>query len=76
MVFEVSLFSDTCGGRNCNQNVAAMFLYEVRWTTLQVIMYNFLECDSMHSAFEREKRHADVFTGLDAKTLQSFHLSP
>ena len=62
----------SCGGRNCNQNVAAMFLHAVQQTPLQVSTHNFLksghshmECDFMHSAIEREKRHADAFTLLD-----------
>ena len=44
MVFEMSSFSDTCGNRNCNQNVAAMFLDAVQRKPLQEIMHNFLEC--------------------------------
>ena len=71
-VHEVSLFSDTCGGQNRNQNVAAMFLYAVRNTQLRVITHNFLEsghshmeCDSMHSAIEREKKNINVFTMHD-----------
>ena len=67
-----ALFSYTCDGRNCNKNVTAMFLCAIQRTPHQVIMHNFLEsghscmvCDSMHSAAEHEKRHADVFTMLD-----------
>ena len=71
-VTEVSLFSDTCGGQNRNQNIAAMFLYVVNNTHLQIITHNFLEsghshmeCDSMHSAIETEKKHVHVFSMHD-----------
>jgi len=66
---EVSLYSDTCGGQNRNQNVAALFLYAVQKLDIDVITHNFLEsghsmmeCDSMHSAIEKEKRYRDVYT--------------
>lgn len=71
-VTEVSLFSDTCGGQNRNQNVAAMFLYAVQNTSLQIITHNFLEsghshmeCDSMHAAIEHEKKSTCVYTMID-----------
>ena len=71
-VEEVSLFSDTCGGQNRNQNVAAMFLYAVQKLPIQMITHNFLEsghshmeCDSMHSAIETETKYKDVYTMLD-----------
>ena len=38
----------TCGGRTCNQNVAAMFLCVVQRTPLLVIMPNFLESGHSH----------------------------
>ncbi|ESO91835.1 hypothetical protein LOTGIDRAFT_163196 [Lottia gigantea] len=69
---EVSLFSDTCGGQNRNQNVAAMFVHAVQSTPLEVISHNclesghsYMECDSMHSAIESKKRNLDLFTMLD-----------
>ena len=72
-VTEVTLYSDTCGGQNRNQNIAAMFMYaDQHSTTLKCITHNFLEsghshmeCDSMHAAIEHEKRYVDVFTMLD-----------
>ena len=48
MVFEVSLFSDTCGGRNCNQNVAAMFLYAVQRTPFKGNAQLFTEWSLSH----------------------------
>lgn len=71
-VKSVSLFSDTCSGQNRNKNVAAMFLYVVQNTHVETICHNFLEsghsyleCDSMHSAIEREKRFTPVSSMLD-----------
>lgn len=69
MVGEVSLFSDTCGGQNRNQNVAAILLYAVNSIDhINVIEQKFLEsghtymeCDSMHSAIEFAKKHTAVF---------------
>lgn len=67
-ITELSLFSDTCGGQNRNQNVAAILLYAVRSTHLQVIEQKFLEsghtymeCDSMHSSIEQSKKYRSVF---------------
>lgn len=67
-ITELSLFSDTCGGQNRNQNVAAILLYAVRSTHLQVIEQKFLEsghtymeCDSMHSSIEHSKKYRSVF---------------
>lgn len=58
-VTELSLFSDTCGGQNRNQQVAAALLYAVKNTHMKIIEHKFLEschshmeCDSMHSAIE------------------------
>ena len=54
---EVSRFSDTCGGQNRNQNVAALLLHSVQTLTVEVIYQNLLEsghtmmeCDSMQAA--------------------------
>lgn len=67
-VTEVSLFSDTCGGQNRNQNVAAMLMYMVQNTQLNIIEQKFLEpghsmmeCDSMHSTIEAQKKHIPVY---------------
>ena len=72
-VTEISLYSDTCGGQNRNQNIATMFMYAIEHSaTLKCITHNFLEsghshmeCDSMHAAIEHEKKFVDVFTMLD-----------
>lgn len=55
----VKCFSDTCGGQNKNQYVAAMFIYAVQ--VLPIIDQKFLisghsqmECDSMHARIETE----------------------
>ncbi len=72
-VTECSIFSDTCGGQNQNQNVASMLLSAVHLIDhLQVIDQKFLEsghtymeCDSMHSAIERRLRHEKVMVPKD-----------
>ncbi len=62
------LFSDSCGGQNRNQFVAAAMLWAAQKSDLQEISLNFLEsghtqmeCDAMHAAIEHEKRHKSVF---------------
>ena len=42
-VKEVSFYSDTCGGQNRNQNVAALLMYAVQKTQVETITHNFLE---------------------------------
>ena len=42
-VKEVSFYSDTCGGQNRNQNVAALLMYVVQKTQVETITHNFLE---------------------------------
>lgn len=71
-VTEISLFSDTCGGQNRNQYVAALFLFVVQNFHLDVIQHNFLEkghsymeVDSMHSAIERAKKNVAIYTMND-----------
>ena len=68
-VKEVSLYSDTVGGQNRNQNVAAQFMYAIQTIKIEVITHNFLEnrhskmkCDSMHSSIEQEKKWVDVYS--------------
>ncbi|KAI4455584.1 dna-directed rna polymerases i ii and iii subunit rpabc2 [Holotrichia oblita] len=68
-VKEISLFSDTCSGQNRNQYIAALFLYIVQYTHLEVVHHNFMEkghsymeVDSMHSAIETAKKHVSIFT--------------
>nr|CAI5857563.1 unnamed protein product [Callosobruchus analis] len=70
-ITEVSFFSDTCGGQNRNQNVLALLYYFVHYedTPITVIEQKFLEsghsmmeCDSMHSAIEHQKKYLAVYT--------------
>lgn len=79
-VTEVSLWSDTCAGQNRNQYVAALLLYTVQVTHLEVIEHKFLEsghtymeADSMHSAIERAKKFVPVYTMQD--WLNIFHIA-
>jgi len=63
------MFSDTCGGQNRNQNIAAVLFYAVQ--SIDPINrveqkfleqgHTYMECDSMHS-----------FTKLAKKTLMSY----
>lgn len=63
-VTDVSLFCDTCGGQNRNQQVAAVLMYAVKHLShLNRLELKFLEsghshmeCDSMHSAIESAKK--------------------
>ena len=67
-VTEITLFSDTCGGQNRNQYVAAGLLYSLRNTPkLQYINQKFLErghsemeVDSIHSTIETEKENESI----------------
>ena len=75
-ISEVILYSDTCGGQNRNQNVAALLLYTVQTTHINVLHQKFLESghsemevDSMHSAIERAKKYVPVYTALDWHTI-------
>jgi len=76
-VQEISMFSDTCGGQNRNQNVAAVLLYAVHSIDhISVIEQKFLEkghtymeCDSMHSAIECAQRNSSVFCLSAWKTI-------
>lgn len=72
-VTEVSLFSDTCGGQNRNQFVAAILLWVIQNSNhLKIIEHKFLEsghsymeADSMHSAIESAKKNVDLFCMTD-----------
>lgn len=64
----VRLFSDTCGGQNKNQFVAAMFIYAVQVLPIEVIDQKFLvsghsqmECDSMHARIEIAAKNVPVY---------------
>ena len=66
-----SLFSDSCGGQNRNQNVIMMFLDAIMNLRLDEITINYLEpghtymeADSMHSAIEKEKNGYIQDSGL------------
>lgn len=58
-VKELSVFSDTCGGQNRNQYVAALFLFAVQNTHLNVIQHNFLE--------KGQHKVKTIFMGLQAE---------
>ena len=68
-VKEVTYYSDTCGGQNRNQFLAASLLYSLeKHTQLLKINQKFLqsghsqmECDSIHSTIETAKRKTSVF---------------
>lgn len=69
---EISLYSDTCGGQNRNQYIAALFMYVVQNTHLESIEHKFmesghsyLEADSMHSAIEVAKENVSVYSVND-----------
>lgn len=64
----VKCFSDTCGGQNKNQYVAAMFIYAVQVLPIEVIDQKFLisghsqmECDSMHARIETASKNTPVY---------------
>lgn len=57
------MYSDTCGGQNRNQFVAAALLYSVKNLPIDFIEQKFLESghtymevDSMHACIERAKK--------------------
>lgn len=71
-VKHITIFSDTCGGQNRNQNIVALLLYLVQKTSIDVIEHKFLESghsymevDSMHSAIEKEKKYQPVYVVND-----------
>ncbi len=67
-VEELILYSDSCGGQNRNQYVAAAMLWAVEKMAIKSIKLCFLEpghtqmeCDSMHASIEHEKKHKHVY---------------
>lgn len=71
-VTEVTLYSDTCGSQNRNQNIWALMLFIVQKTHIIKIKFKFMESshsmmevDSIHSAIEKSKKHVLVFTVQD-----------
>jgi len=75
-VTEVTLYSDTCGGQNRNQNILALMLFIVQKTHIKKIEHKFMESghsmmevDSMHSAIEKSKKHVPIFTVQDWVTV-------
>lgn len=68
-VKEVSLFSDTCGGQNRNQYMAALFLYIVQTYSVNIVEHKFLESghtkmevDSMHAAIEYAQQNISIYS--------------
>ncbi|KAF0747810.1 Uncharacterized protein FWK35_00027098 [Aphis craccivora] len=75
-ITEISLYSDTCSGQNRNQFVAALFLYIVTHSRIEIITHNFMESghsymevDSMHSTIESAKKNVPVYTMRDWLTI-------
>lgn len=71
-VIHVSLFSDTCGGQNRNQHMAALFLYVADKLQFEIIEHKFMEkghshmeVDSMHSAIEYAQKNVPVYIMRD-----------
>lgn len=68
-VNEVCLYSDTCGGQNRNQYVAALLLFAVQNIPhIAKIEHKFLESghsymevDSMHSSIESAKKNSEIY---------------
>ncbi|KAJ8049014.1 hypothetical protein HOLleu_01555 [Holothuria leucospilota] len=69
-VAHFSSFSDTCGGQNRNQFIAAAMLYAVqKLPNLQTIHlkymesgHSYLEVDSMHATIEKARKHQNIYT--------------
>lgn len=78
-VQEVTYYSDTCGGQNRNQFVAASLLYSVNKSeSLQKINHKFferghsqMESDSIHSAIELAKQNTEVYVPANWNTVVS-----
>lgn len=75
-VKEISVFSDTCGGQNRNQHVAALFLHIIENFDFNLIEHKFmekghskLEADSMHSAIEYAQKNVSIFSMRDWLTV-------
>ncbi|KAL4717135.1 hypothetical protein ACJJTC_017022 [Scirpophaga incertulas] len=69
-ITEISLFSDTCGGQNRNQFIAALLLWAVQKIGhLKVIEHSIwhshMEADSMHSSIETAKKNAAIYSMMD-----------
>lgn len=72
-ITHVTLFSDTTGGQNRNQNLAALFTYAVQnLKNVEIIEQKFLEpghtymeVDSMHSCIESAKKFVPVYCMQD-----------
>ncbi|XP_077295738.1 uncharacterized protein LOC143917974 [Arctopsyche grandis] len=71
-VTEVSMFSDSCGGQNRNQHLAALMMYVVQVTNIKILEHKFLESghndmeiDSMHNSIEKVKKYVSVYTMHD-----------
>ncbi len=67
-VTDVRLWSDSCGGQNRNQFIAAMYLFAVQKLPIKTISANLLEtghtqmeCDTMHACIEHEVKGKKMF---------------
>jgi hypothetical protein len=76
---EITYFSDTCGGQNRNQFVAASMLYSLtKNPSLKRLNHKFLEpghsqmeCDSVHATIETAKRKTVVYVPSQWHTVVS-----
>jgi len=76
-VEQISMFSDTCGGQNRNQNIMAMLFYAVHsidhLTTIEQKFlekgHSYMECDSMHSAIDYARKNTSVFSVSSWKSI-------
>jgi hypothetical protein len=67
-VKNITLYSDSCGGQNINQNVMALMIYIIQITNINQIEHKFMESshliievDSMHSAIKNAKRNVPIY---------------
>ena len=76
-VEEVTYYSDTCGGQNRNQFVAAALMYNIRKNNkIKCISQKFLEsghsemeCDSIHATIEHAKKRTRVYVPSQWETV-------
>lgn len=64
---EISLYYDTCSGQNRNQFIAALFLYVLTHTKIEILHHNFME--SGHSYVEVNSMYSTII--LNKKMYQS-----
>ena len=75
---EITLYSDTCGGQNRNQYVAAALLFCIQQNQLSCINQKFferghsnMECDTIHSTVEHAKKRTSVYVPSQWETVIS-----